>query len=291
MTYNRLSSEHLAFDATDRLRRINELRRLWGLEEKDYAMSSGTEQKTVGIEIEMTWPQAFPDMAEWRQSDVRPRDLPRDSDAYARFSADYDRNDQYLRPKLEQLKPLIPRVGRDAYWEFSFRPTQDPAALMGEVDLLYDEGILHRGIEYATHLTLAGPYSSRDAHAILYLLEQQGGSTVDRLTRTTGWSCKGVGGFRRRSSHELVGSDRSAIEFRSLVALGPEQIASMVRLAQTLGAIITEDPERWEQIRTQVISELRELELPLREWGRPSVEPGLWEKYAGNLGKSAIRIS
>lgn len=148
------SPERRAFDTPYRLRRLNSVRGLWGM--SDYGLDSVDQGATVGIEIEMSWPQAFPSMAKWDRPDIRPRQLAEDGPEYAEFSQEYDRNDCRLKPLLSQIERVIPRVGRDAYWEFSFLPTRDVSVLMAEVETLYEKNILHPGSAYATHLTLSG---------------------------------------------------------------------------------------------------------------------------------------
>ena len=288
MAYEEFSAERHAFDTTYRIGQLNKTRKLFGLEPTEVV--SGQAGDTVGIEIEMTWPQAFPDMAPWDRADVRPKDLAKDSAEYRAFCEAYDRNERRLLPKLKQLEAFIPRIGRDAYWEFSFRPSKHVEILVAEVEMLYQAGILHDGYQYATHLTLAGRLNNSDAHAMLYMLEQMGGSTPQRLTSAVGWSRKGSGGMRQRYHHELLGQDMAGVEFRSLVTTSPNQIGDSLRLAQALGRMQREEPEQWMVIRGAAFEHLRGLRLPLNDWPKPKDDPGLWDTYAGSLGSSPVRI-
>lgn len=271
------STERKAFDTSYRFRRINALRQLWGFEPiEDFLVSTGS---TVGIEIEMTWPQAFPEMAKWDRADIRPSELDHDSAEYKQFSADYDWNDRQIRPLLEQVQRIIPRVGRDAYWEFSFLPTKNLEMLVHETSLLYEKGILRDDVPYATHLTLSGIDNDRDAYATLMMLEMEGGATQERLTETIGWARKGDGGVRRRNANELIGNDSCAYEFRTLVCLGVEHLRNILSLAQRLMTIQSDSPEVWHELRAQLEEQLKEQGLPVEKWDSPVNNPEMWQRY------------
>lgn len=279
-------TEEAAFNEAMRVRRLNSLRRELGLEATELTPEFAGAH-TVGLEVEMTWPQAFPSMSRWNDQHVRPRDLKHtDPSAYKVFGEEYDQQDKLFKPLLENTKACIPRVGLDAYWEFSFLPSKNFHLLAAEVGTLYEAGILREGVEYATHLTLAGWMSDSDAHVALYLLEKAGGTTASRLTRETGWSKKGAtGGLRRRQGWELVGNDQHGIEFRSLVCTSPEQIKRVLELAQRLAAIIESQPELWAVMKEQALKELRSHGLPLKQWPKPAIDPDLWRRYAATLAR------
>ena len=272
------STERKAFDTAYRLRRINALRQLWSLEPiEDFLVSTGS---TIGIEIEMTWPQAFPNMSKWDRANIRPWELPRDSDEYEQFSADYDSNDTQMRPLLEQVQSIIPRIGRDAYWEFSFLPTKNSQILVHETSMLYEKSILRDDIPYAMHVTMSDIDNERDAYAMLMMLEMEGGATHERLTSNIGWARKGDGGLRKRTANELLGIDSCAYEFRTLVCLGVEHLQSILSLAQRLSIIRFESPKVWAELRSQLEEKLKQQGLPVSKWDSPTDNPGLWQQYA-----------
>ncbi len=270
--------ERKAFDPVYRLRRLNDVRRTLDLATLELdAQPLGT---SVGIEIEMTWPQAFPDMSRWDKPDIRPRQLDRESAEYEQFSLDFDRNERKLLPKLKQIESVIPRVGRDAYWEFSFLPTKNVGILIAEVSTLFESGILRDDQMYATHLTLSGIDNDRDAYAALMLLELEGSTPSKRLTDMTGWARKGTGGMRKRHKYELLGDDEHAYEFRTLVTQSVEQVTQLLNTAQSITAMMHDSPDEWLNVRRELEQILRVEGLPLKVWPQPSQDPGLWLRYA-----------
>ncbi len=270
--------EKRAFDPIYRLQRLNSVRQSLHLDTLELVPSVlGT---SVGIEIEMTWPQAFPDMSKWDRPDQRPRQLDRESAEYQQFSLDFDRNERELLPKLKQIESVIPRVGRDAYWEFSFLPTKDASVLIAEVNTLFESNILRDDQMYATHLTLSGIDNNRDAYAALMLLELEGSTPTKRLTDKTGWARKGTGGMRKRGKYELVGDDEHAYEFRTLVTQNVDQVAQLLHTAQSITAMMHDEPDAWLIKRNELEKVLQHEGLPLKAWPSPNQDPGLWLKYA-----------
>ena len=292
MTLERLG-DHELFDTPARIAHLNALRShlgLTALETPLFPIDSST--PTAGIEIEMTWRQAFKDMHDpWLHSEIVPRyDLSINSAEYKAFHANYTRNYTTLIPRLHSLTPVIPRVGEDSFWEFSFSPTKDPQVAHAELATLYDADILFEDIPYPTHLTLAGIPSIRDAAAILCRLEQAGGTTPERLaspqhSKKGTWMQKGMGGIRKRNTHELEGNDTVAYEFRTLVTTSPEQIDRIFRLGQELAYTCLHSPAAWKQERDKVEASLVAQGLPLRMWGHPNREPLVWETYRSTFEK------
>jgi len=275
------SPERKAFDSSYRLRRINNLRRVWEMPDLVIDIDELAEGPAVGIEIEVTWPQAFPAMREqWHGSAIRPRDLDPESDEYRTFSKQYDENDRRIMPLLRQAENVIPRVGRDAYWEFSFLPTKHAELLLAEVQTLYQKGILEEGQSYATHLTLSGINKDSDAAALLLMLEKMGGTNLDRLTKMTGWSRKGMGGVHRRNPNELLGNDTCAYELRTLVATSLERLSDIVVVAQQLGMMIRDDPVAWGEIKASIRDEVERAGLPWKGWPSPDEDVELWQQYS-----------
>lgn len=275
------------FDTSYRMRRLNELRVECGLTPKDIDSDDTMKKPSVGIEIEMTWRQAFQDMQDWKGATTRPKDLDPESPRYKDFAERYDANDRQLRPLLEHVEQVIPRVGRDAYWEFSFLPVYDPTLLSLEVETLFELGILHKHEEYATHLTVAGVDNDRDAFAIMVACEMAGGTTPERLqaplrTQAGAWSRRHdvVGGLRRRAHHELYGEATCGYELRTLVTKSPHQITEVVRLAQELAYMMQCDPESWLHVRGEIEARLTDSHLPLSSWDNPKNQPDIWQKYS-----------
>lgn len=292
MTLERLG-DHELFETPTRFAHLNALRGHLGLTSLEApAIPPEPSTPTAGIEIEMTWRQAFKDMHDpWLDSNIVPRyDLDINSAEYKAFHANYTRNYNTLIPRLHSLTPVIPRVGEDSFWEFSFRPTKDPAVANAELTTLYDAGILFEDIPYPTHLTLAGIPSIRDAAAILCRLEQAGGTTPERLaspehSKKGTWMQKGMGGIRKRNTHELEGDDTVAYEFRTLVTTSPEQMDRVFRLGQELAHTCLHSPTAWKSERDKVEALLVANGLPLRMWGHPNREPLVWEAYRNTFEK------
>jgi|GEM_PF-1369226 len=287
MSLERLSPDQL-FDTPTRLAHVNKLRE--DLQLPEYITSTPTQdtrqRPTAGIEIEMSWRQAFEDMHErWLYSSDSPRDYDMDSEEYREFYKGYKRNDHRLRPLLQTITPVIPRVGFDAYWEFSFRPTKDATVADAELSTLYDAGILFEDIPYPTHMTIANIPSDRDASAILCLLEQAGGTTPKRIdaARTAmkgSWAQKGLGGQRKRTADELEGKDTSAYEFRTLVTTSPEQMHKLFQLGQELAHTCLTHPLAWRHTRDTVEDSLRSQGLPLKLWDAPKEDAAPWQTYS-----------
>lgn len=241
---------------------------------------------TIGIEIEMNWIEAFTDMqARWLHSSDRPKDYDKQSDTYKEFSRQYNRNNRRLRPKLETIASVIPRVGFDAYWEFSFHPSYHVGVIEAELSTLYEANILSEGIPYATHMTIADIPSRRDAYTLLCELELQGGSSPERIaaaikTQKGAWSVKGDGGLRLRTSDELKGESTSAYEFRTLFTSSASQMTRLMRGGQSWAAESILETAEWQTKRETIEKWLTANGLPLSSWESPSINPTPWLHYS-----------
>ena len=281
------------FTVEKRFEQIHSLRERLGLvplEIISYGSAIDTLSPTIGIEIEMSWMQAFPDMgAKWRDSLVRPSELHSYTPEYKAFTREYDQHDSKLRPVLEQVQKVIPRVGRDAYWEFSFLPSKNIGVSIAELQTLYDAQILHDGIHYATHMTVAEIDNDRDAFAFLCGLELSGGSSMDRIESaihsTKGsWSRKGKGGILKRQPSELMGDDTDGYEFRTLTTTSLSQMTSLFLTARQLVLMMKNDKKEWERYRTHIESRIRDNDLLLKTWDKPTIDMSPWQKYAKLVG-------
>lgn len=275
------TSKEYAFNDELRFAAIDRLRHELMLPKKE-PVSIGTSPLTIGIEIEMTWRHAFPEVAtEW----PAPNELKSDSKEYAEFSAAYDKNDTLLMPILEKIQPVIPRVGKDAYWEFSFLPTRNLTITSEEIALLYEATILRDNFDYSLHMTVAGIDNERDAFAFLCGLEQVKGTTPKRIreginTKKGAWSRKGLGGIMKRRPNELLGDDETGYEFRTLTCQSQEQITSVLRRAGELAQLFSdEDTTTWKTYRSIIETTLSEQGLELKAWDRPKRNPTPWLTY------------
>lgn len=287
MTLKRINQNEI-FDTSLRMKQVNTLRetlRLPLLEIPSEDTADTIALPTIGLEVEMTWRQAMQDMHErWLNAPDSPNDHDPRSETYRTFDRAYDQNNDKLMPLLHSVTPVIPRVGSDAYWEFSFLPVKNTSVADAELSTLYDANILFEDIPYATHMTIAGIPSTRDAYAILCLLEQAGGTTKTRLdsARTTKkgtWTQKGAGGLRHRTAGELEGSDTTAYEFRTLVTTSPEQMQRLVTLGQEMAHLCLTHPTAWKQTRATVENSLKTRGLPLKSWAAPKYDPLTWQGY------------
>ena len=299
-----VSMEHLlttpkseVFSPDYRFKQIALLRRDLGL--KDGNLSTYGESlplqpddTTIGIEIEMSWMQAFPDLAkDWQDSEIRPGQFDRRSPEFKQFNASYNSHDKALRPILETIQDVIPKVGYDAYWEFSFLPSKHIGVTLAELKTLYDAHVLRDGEAYATHMTVAGIDNDRDAFAFLCGLELSGGSNPARIktaieSKKGSWARKGTGGLLQRRPDELMGDDTTGYEFRTLVARSSQQMESLLLTAQQLGSLVAHDPDGWRTYRSYIEDRLKSEGLALAAWQRPTLDSASWLKYA-NLLSSA----
>lgn len=275
---NDVFDDVLRFDAINRLRQ--ELS-LCSLDTPDVIESP----LAIGIEIEMTWRQAFPNLAKkWPVDGPSPRDLDPNSETYRRFSEEYDANERILKPLLTQVQAVIPRIGADAYWEFSFLPTRNINVTIAELALLYEANILSDDMDYSLHMTVAGIDNDRDAFAFLCGLEQAGGTSADRIyeaahSKKGAWSRKGTGGIMRRRSNELIGDDEVGYELRTLVCRTQEQINRILYKATDLTHLL-QDGDGWKIFRKNIETSLHKQGLELKAWGRPKEDPTPWLAYA-----------
>jgi len=285
------------FDVEKRFHQISLLRRRLGITDVNSHEYLGTAEQfisspTIGIEIEMSWMQTFPDLAaEWVDSPIRPSQLDSTSPKYKQFSKTYDKLDKKLKPTLEAIQQVIPRVGRDAYWEFSFLPSKHIGVTIAEVETLYDAHILRNDVPYATHMTVASLDNDRDAFAFLCGLELSGGSTPERIrtaitSQKGSWARKGEGGLMKRQAHELIGEDSNGYEFRTLVATSAQQMTSLLLTAHQLATMYQEDPTSWRSYRTHIESHLQSSGLNLSAWQRPALDSQPWLKFADLLNKT-----
>jgi len=285
------------FNVSTRFKQVEVLRSQLGLPSIDIATYGATAESTldtptIGIEIEMSWMQAFPDMAvEWQASTVRPAELKSYTSEYKMFHRQYDMHDRQLKPLLEQVQHVIPRVGKDAYWEFSFLPSKHIGISIAELQTLYDASILHNGIPYATHMTVAEIDNDRDAFAFLCGLELSGGSTAERIetafsSSKGSWARKGRGGLLKRAPSELMGNDTEGYEFRTLVARSFSQMTSLFHTAQQLAHIYKHSPEEWKAYRSHIESHLKNNDLSLSVWDQPRRDDTMWLAYGALLSQS-----
>lgn len=279
-------SQNEVFDTSSRMAQVNALRHTFQLSPLEVSDNNDTMTlPSIGIEVEMTWRQAMQDMHErWLNAPDSPNNYDPHSKMYRDFHRIYDRSNKKLLPLLHSITPVIPRVRFDAYWEFSFLPVKNTGVADAELSTLYDANILFEDIPYATHMTIAGIPSTRDAYAILCMLEQAGGTTKTRLdsARTTkkgAWTQKGAGGLRHRTAGELEGSDTTAYEFRTLVTTSPEQMQRLLALGQEMAHLCMTHPVAWQQTRTKVEDSLKTRGLPLKSWAPPKYDPVTWQGY------------
>jgi hypothetical protein len=271
------------FNDAERFAAADRMRGELGLEIVEPAVHPES-PSTIGIEIEMTWRHAFPDIAaEWPS----PSTMEKDSDEYRAFVLAYDAAHTKLSPTLEHIKNVIPRVGSDAYWEFSFFPSKNINVTSAELGILYDAGLLKDGEDYSLHMTVADIATDRDAFTFLCGLEQMGGTTPTRLleaaeSKKGAWARKGTGGLLRRRSNELIGDDAVGYEFRTLVARSEEQVNTLLASA-AMSAQLFHDPSLWRDYRYMIESRLRRNGLELKPWGKPKENPDPWVRYAAML--------
>lgn len=236
---------------------------------------------TIGIEIEMTWRQAFPDIAQQWPS---PADLQTYSQEYEAFANAYDAKDKQLKPILERIKHVIPKVGYDAYWEFSFLPAHNISTTSAELGVLYDAGILRDDQEYSLHMTVAGIENDRDAYAFLCGLEQSGGTSSGRISEAVhstkgAWARKGAGGILKRRPDELVGKDETGYEFRTLSAQSQSQLNATLNTAADLAHLLHDDYDTWKVYRSSIERSISDQGLQLTPWVRPKDNPLPWLGY------------
>ena len=299
----------IVFDPEVRMARLNALRNSFGLPPAtDQTLDPDAASKpSIGIEIEITWDQTFNSMRDrWLGAPVRPLQYSKQSPTRKEWAKQYNQNDRVLRPVLQAITPVIPRVGFDAYWEFSFDPTKDIAVTAAELELLYEPGIryknrppletglLHEGIPYATHMTIAGIDNDRDAFTILCALEQAGGSSPERIdaaiTSDKGsWARKGSGGLLKRDPKELQGDDTAAYEFRTLICTSAQQMTDLLHLGQDLAYTCQTNPDEWRDIQRTVEARLKEANLPLTPWEKPRENVDVWRKYGREVLNAAVR--
>jgi len=296
-------SEELIYNRRYRMRKTQAMRQQLGLEPYQDASLHNDELDTprtvsVGIEIEMTWQDVMPELArQWQDSDKRPRDFPSSSDEFKTFSADYNAQDIVLKPVLQHIiQPTIPRVGTDAYWEFSFLPTRDVEVTAAELSSLYEANILSEDHEYSLHLIVSDIPSNRDAFALMTFLELNGGTTPQRLMQAAhskkgSWARKGIGGVRKRYGYELIGAD-TAYELRTLSATSFETTIQLLRTAQLCTELMNSPDDRdfrtWVDIRNRMERFLVENDLPLEAWKSPKTDIAVWQRYAALIGNSAL---
>lgn len=276
----RYVSNENTFNDTARLAAIHRIRKELSLPDF-YEQPNNVSPLSIGIEIEMTWRQAFPKLSQRYPS---PSTLSKSSQLYKDFSHAYDAQDKQLQPVLEHIKNVIPKVGVDAYWEFSFLPTHNMSVTSAELALLYDAGILRNDQEYSLHMTIAGITNDRDAFAFLCGIEQAGGTSPQRIidaanSKKGSWARKGKGGALKRRPDELMGNDETGYEFRTLSAQSEVQMNTVLTAAADLAHMYASDPEAWRAYRSSIEYELTEYGLQLEAWPKPKDNPKPWLTY------------
>ncbi len=285
---NALHQRFDVFDDLGRFERLNKVRQRLGLSAID-AQSAPSDLPSIGIEIEMTWDQAIPDLREaWYKNPVRPTSLDKRSPEYKTFSRLYRLGDRAVQSKLRQVRGIIPQVSPDSYQEFSFYPTRNAHVLAAEAQTLYDIDILSDTIEYPLHLTISDVPSHHDAMALLCQLELSGGTTPDRITaplhkRSGSWAQKGTGGVLKRTNHELIGNSQNAYELRTLAATSPDQIHSILDTAQATVVMQNHDTLSWHSVRQMIRRRFEAQDLPWTPWEDAREHPEVWDAYRQRL--------
>jgi hypothetical protein len=285
---NMLTPSFDVFDDTLRMKRLNGLRHRLGLAAFEDIVQSEPDVPSLGIEIELTWDQAIPELREqWLGNSLRPASLNPHSRQYKEFRKLYAQGHRRIQQQYRKIKDVFPQVSEDAYKEFSFNPSRNVRVIASEVETLYDMDILTEGTEYSTHLTISDVTSDYDAYALLCLLEMNGGTTVNRITapsrsRTGSWAQKGAGGILKRRPEELIGGTQIAYELRSLVTTDPEQLASVLETAQNTVVDQNHHREKWELQRRAIKKSFEAAGLIWTDWDDPRQPSEIWNGYAAS---------
>ena len=272
--------------------------------EQYFGTDCDQESPTIGCEIELRWTDLFPDLAkeflgEPDEKGIYPcwvDDLGQKAQSQLRLHISQRRED--VLPIYQSLEALGIPAGKDAVWEFAFRPTYSAQLAATEIGLLFASEVLPEA-KNPLHVTLGGLAIDEQVFGYLTMFTELFGSTGQRIREgippadepqiNMRWARKlSSGGWAPRHKYEFVHPDlQSGIEIRSLVASSAEQTHRTLVVAQTLGRAALQHEKgqssTWDEITYLAKSILRNAGLPDTAWRSPADKPELWQDWASVL--------
>lgn len=266
---------------------------------------------TIGCEVEVSVASRFPELTlEYlggRNEDgrferpFRQLDKEKQEELRARAEAEGDRLWGPLYSTSEAAG--IPQ-GDDGYWEFANNPVHNWRTLSKEVGLLMVANLIPEGEQNAMHVTLAGVDHDQNSARKLLAAVELATTTRRRIlsgfsnlyTDGAAWAQKGMDGvlWRHEVTVDLVGE--GGVEFRSLVAVSPEQVERVLFTTQMLGAVLVSAQTEgwsdssamtnelaglWPRLDSSMSNLMIERGLePDGGWGIPVSHPEPWIKWA-----------
>ncbi len=246
----------------------------------------GPSTPTLGIEIEVPWQTML------RRIDRTAADLLAQSEdgfyglgkpEKAYVQAAMDAIDERYKTKInEAIDAGIPKSGNDGYVEFALQPRDTTAAIIADVQTLYDSGILQNGERYPLHITIGGIAAKNSVSYLLCSAEIVGDIRPERIMQHRTWNVKGQGGMKKRLSHELDLGATSGVEFRTLEHTSLPQLEEMLSVTHIGAKAINDRQELWQSWCNNLAAHLHQAGLTTSSlWGNTDRE--LWSKYADAL--------
>lgn len=183
----------------------------------------------------------------------------------------------------------------DGFREFAFTPKRHHEEISETAQQLYDAELLVPGEPCPLHVTLGGIAAKNSSWLILAAVEMSGGATTERIKEIGTWSQKGLAGIRQRGARELSLDAKVAIEMRSLVSNGPEQLAHVLEIAQTAGSLLLardrgEQSARvaWKELYSYLMLAFEEKSVNARQhWKNPQHDHTPWLSLGAALEDEA----
>lgn len=240
---------------------------------------------SIGIEVEVKFKYYFPeahkkyfgDFGSYKQLEYTDKQ---------KIQSEIAELEKPLQSKLfKTIECGIPH-GLDRYWEFAFTPAYDLALICKQVSVLNKAGLIPDG-KHSLHINIGDIKVTPKLYWILNILELsfctkeriKSGFSKNHTYMSAAWAKKGDGGILTKNYNDLSDSDYG-VEFRTLQFNGDAN--KLYEILNTLVYFLSDD-------RKEVISKLREevirIGLPDANWGKPHINPEVWNKYVDNFDK------
>lgn len=241
---------------------------------------------TLGIELEVSWQTML------RRVDKTAAELLADSEGgfyqlpkpekeYVQTAMDAV-DERYKAKIAEAAAAGIPKSGNDGYVEFALRPRDNTDAIIADVQMLYDIGILRNDERYPLHITIGGIAAKSSVSYLLCSAEIVGDIRPERIMQHRTWNVKGRGGMKQRFRHELDLGATSGVEFRTLEHTSLSQLDEILSVTHTGAKAISGEQELWQSWCDGLSAHLRQAGLPTSTlW--ENTDRDLWNKYANTL--------
>jgi len=244
---------------------------------------------SIGIEIEVKFKYYFPEIHKKYFTNLKDY-LALDYSEKTKIKLEIAEAEKELQEKLEKtIECGIPH-GLDKYWEFAFNPAYDISLICKQVDILNQLNLIPKG-KHSLHINLGDVKLTPKMYWILMTLEllycskeriSSGFSkTVNYMSAS--WAKKGDGGILIKNYNDLQDSEQG-VELRTLQFNGDAK--KLYEILNTLCFFLNNG----DNIISVLKKETKNVGLPNSNFGKPHLNPDVWQKYIENFDQLSTII-